>query len=384
MEKNNNRLSNFELMRIISMLFIVFFHVRMHSGVASKAVGNTYLLLEFITNITVVHVNSFVLVSGYFQSKSDVKLSKAISLNNATWFYKSLFMLLAIFLVHYTSITIVGDFDTLYKFKTFMPIDYGIYWYIDTYLLLYLISPLLNKIIHNITKQEFHRILFVLFFLVCLIPTLTVDEAIRTNNGHSLISFIFLYFIGAYLRLYPIKDNYYFRRLSGKARQTLFFLIIPFCSISILFCCIVSNKISTFGPIAEYFGKVLEMNYLSYTSPLILLESLSYFLFFETLAIKSKFINWISKYLFGVYLIHENPFVYNNLYRWIGLTDISNLSVKTIIIIIILSIIIFVCCLLIEIVRQFIFKFIYNRKISCKLRNKYRQYFNELGFNINW
>ena len=37
-------------MRIISKFFIVLFHVRMHSGIVSKALENNYLLLEFITN----------------------------------------------------------------------------------------------------------------------------------------------------------------------------------------------------------------------------------------------------------------------------------------------------------------------------------------------
>ena len=385
MEKNKTeRLSNFELMRIISMFFIVLFHVRMHSGIASKVVGNNYLLLEFITNIIVVHVNSFILISGYFQSKSNVKLSKAISLNNAVWFYKTVFMVIAIILVNYTSIKIIGDLGALNVFKTFLPLDFGVYWYIDAYLVLYLISPLLNKIINNVSKSEFKKIILVLLLLICIIPTLTVDEVIRTNNGHSLISFILLYFIGAYLRIYPIKDNYYFKRLTEKARQSLFFIMIPVCSISIMFCCIVAQRISSFGPITSYFGQVLEMNYLNYTSPLILIESIVYFLFFETLTIKSKFINRISKYMFGIYLIHENPFVYDNLYNYLGLTSITSVTIKTIIMIIILSIIIFIVCLIIEAIRQAIFKFIYNRKISKKFRDTFKNYFKNIGLDINW
>lgn len=53
-------------MRIISMLFVVIYHVRMHSGFGTRATGTVDLILDFITNIIVVHVNSFVLLSGYF------------------------------------------------------------------------------------------------------------------------------------------------------------------------------------------------------------------------------------------------------------------------------------------------------------------------------
>ena len=62
------RQSNFELMRIISMFMIVMWHVII-SGVGLSQANNTLtLFLDIIKSVLVVHVNSFVLVTGYFQS----------------------------------------------------------------------------------------------------------------------------------------------------------------------------------------------------------------------------------------------------------------------------------------------------------------------------
>lgn len=376
------RNSNFELMRIISMLFIVIYHVRMHSGF-NNATGSVAIFLNFITTIMVVHVNSFVLISGYYQSKSKVKLSKAISINNAAWFYKVLFLIIALVLTRHFSIALTDEIKPLEIIKTLLPFDYGIYWFVDCYLALYLISPILNKLIDSLSKKNFQKILAILFILLCIIPTITLDEVIFTRGGHSITSFIFLYLLGAYLRIYPVKENYYFRRLTDTGRQALFIIVILITAIVTLFCNIVAGKLIHYGTASNYLGYILNNFYINYGSPLIVIESVAYFLFFETLNFKSKFINFISRYTFGVYLVHENIYVRDNIYRWLGLADV-NVTIKTMFLMFGLGMALFIISMLIEIVRQAIFKFIYNRKISCKFRKLYQGYFQKLGLDLNW
>ena len=48
MVKKNERFSNFELMRIISMFMIVVWHVIMHSDLIGRASGTLNFVLEFI------------------------------------------------------------------------------------------------------------------------------------------------------------------------------------------------------------------------------------------------------------------------------------------------------------------------------------------------
>lgn len=62
------RNSNFELMRIISMFLIVLYHTIYHGHIIQNSttlfLKTFFLILEIIT---IVHVNSFVLVSGYYR-----------------------------------------------------------------------------------------------------------------------------------------------------------------------------------------------------------------------------------------------------------------------------------------------------------------------------
>ena len=63
------RLSNFELMRITSMFFIVVYHFIVDTGgkLISHTSGLANIILIFLSLIIIVHVNSFVMVTGYFQ-----------------------------------------------------------------------------------------------------------------------------------------------------------------------------------------------------------------------------------------------------------------------------------------------------------------------------
>ena len=61
--KKGVRQSNFELMRIVSMLFIIIWHIIVHGGIIN-CTGTLKLVIDFIYLFTVVHVNSFVLLTG--------------------------------------------------------------------------------------------------------------------------------------------------------------------------------------------------------------------------------------------------------------------------------------------------------------------------------
>ena len=94
-------------------------------------------------------------------------------------------------------------------------------------------------------------------------------------------------------------------------------------------------------------------------------------MFFETLSLKNRFINHIASLTFGVYLIHENILVRNQLYKFLKL-DVDYVMTSNIIILKILlyAVAIFVICILIEQLRVLLFKFVNKGKIVIKLKNK--------------
>ena len=86
-----------------------------------------------------------------------------------------------------------------------------------------------------------------------------------------------------------------------------------------------------------------------YQNPLIVIQSISYFLIFLTYSFKNKIINKLASGVLAVYLITENILVRNNIYSAIK-PFTKNVFLK----VLIYSIIIMAVCLIIELLRQFI------------------------------
>ena len=96
----NKIMVNFELMRIISMLMIVLWHIIIHGGF-DNVVDNYGRLFDIILAIIIVHVNSFVILMGFFQYKKKFKFNKILNLLGVSWFYRIFFVLIFAFCFHY-------------------------------------------------------------------------------------------------------------------------------------------------------------------------------------------------------------------------------------------------------------------------------------------
>lgn len=95
MQEKTTRKSNFELLRIVSMFFIVLYHTIIHGHVIENSTNpGLTMISNLLLFICIVHVNSYVLISGYFQSKSTCKQSKVWSLINADWFYRVIIVII--------------------------------------------------------------------------------------------------------------------------------------------------------------------------------------------------------------------------------------------------------------------------------------------------
>ena len=224
-----------------------------------------------------------------------------------------------------------------------------------------------------------------MFLLFSVLSTLTTQEALynTVNYGYSFASFTFLYFIGAYLRKYPISETYIGTRFSASA-QYLFFIIMFFIFAFFNFSLhLVGIEFMKYKGIFSYIGNKLFISFIQYDNPLVILGSICYFMCFYYMSFSSKIINTLSSTTFGIYLIHENLFMRNNMY---DVFKFPTVITGRIVFVQIFSvgIIIFSVGFLIEFLRQRIFKFIYNRKINQRFRDKYKLFFANLGLKINW
>lgn len=341
METKKIRQSNYELMRIISMFFIVIWHIIIHSGLMYTQSPLITNILQLILFIIIVHVNSFVLITGYFQYDKKFSMKKFLAVYMPSWFYKIVIPLILMCL----GIITLGKFDL---FQAVNPIGYS-YWFILTYLLLYLLSPYLNIIIEHLNKNQHKKLLIILFILFSVLPFIT-NQVYGSNNGTNIIQFIMLYFFGAYLRKYPIQ------KLQNKK-----ILIIGFigCVIINFGLYLTANMIGdTNNTVLKSIQEIIQANVGIYSNPIVIIQTLFYFLFFGTFTFKNKFINNISPLMFGVYLIHDNKYIREPIYN--QLFDLQNNfwynNLTLILYILLVALIIFTSCTIIEKIRQYFSK----------------------------
>ena len=369
------RESNFELMRIISMIFIIIFHMYIHGNILDNSDLGTKTLLIILESIIIIHVNSFIIATGYFQSEKKIKISKFFSLNDSVWFYKTIFILIFIKFG-------LANPNTIDFIKIIIPINYMQYWFVAIYLILYLVSPIINIVIKNTNKKQHLCILCILFLVFSILSTVTRQVAFNNNRGYSLANFIFLYFIGGYLKKYPIEHNMIFSHLSTNLRKVIFaalFFLLAFFNVTIYI--FGSELVKIDSTVFQEFGYIFLDSFTSYCSPIVILQTISYFLFFRELKIRNRIINKISSCTFGIYLIHENNQISSVLYDKIGLLSKHTYHYNLIPKILIIAICIFLVCWVIDYVRQTIFKLIYKTKIIKKIRKKIKKDFNSLKFN---
>lgn len=373
MDVKKERNSNHELMRIISMFFIVLGHVLLFSDLLNtpnKTANMVYYFLEFIL---IIHVNSYVLVSGYYQSNSKFKQSKLWQIINCSWFYRVLMLIVF-------SVFGIISVNKVQVFKDLLPVTLDNYWFIKDYILLYCLSPFLNKFIKSIDKRSFQKLLIVGFIIFSIIPNITGGEFFA-NNGYTLYNFIYLYLIGAYLRIYPIDKSYFFRIFSKEAFRIIMVIVFISCVFLNYVLYFYSKQITGFNDFFDLSAYYISSSSIAYSNPIIIIQTIAYFSFFSTLSFHSKFVNKCSSLMLGVYMIHENRYVRANLYKWLGLLDGKYHSVKFVLCVFGATILIFVVCAIIEWLRQILFKFIYNRKCSQKIRSSYYTWISKIHLN---
>lgn len=354
------------------MFFIVLFHIIIHGKTLDNCQNEgVKIILEILVFITLVHVNSFVMATGFFQVNSKFKQKKLWSLINASWFYRVVIMsiLLLMNIIHLDKLAII---------KEVFPLNITEYWFLQDYLLLYCLSPFINKLINSIDKGFYKKLLLVLFIILSLIPTMTGGQFFN-NNGLTLYQFIYMYILGAYFRKYPLNRSYIFKRMSMNLYKITLIIIFIFCVFLNFIIYNYAEIFTNINTITAEISKYINNAAFAYSNPIVIVQTIVFFSYFSTITIKSKVINKIAGLTFGVYLIHDNDFMRNSLYKWLSINNgVKYYSYKFILYLIVVAVLIYIVCSIIELIRKAIFSFIYKRKISQKIIKGYYNYINKI------
>lgn len=336
------RKSNIELLRIMMMFMIVAHHYVINSGlmdafdsgIASKTSLN-YVFLSLWGMWGKTGINVFILISGYFMctSKLTVRRYCKILLEWALYHFGIYFIML------------IAGYETV-GFERLFDLLFGIFRYANgsgnfdsSFFIFYLFIPFMNSFINGITKEEFKKFVLLLIFVFSVLSTFFFNKYIFGE----VFWFIAVYFIGAYLKLYPPSWSNSF-----KASRRLLNLSLLFAYASVVIMTLVGT---VFNKGSAWFF-MYDANRLG-----AVLVSVMLFITFKNLNIGySRVINLIAKTTFGILLIHANSSAWRE-FMWIDLLHVNTFYSLPLIILIFKSVLVvagvFIVCSLIDMIRIF-------------------------------
>ena len=231
------------------------------------------------------------------------------------------------------------------------------------YIILYLLIPYLNIFIKKASKEQLQKVIILLLIIFSIIPTITHNAWELTFHN----IFILDYIIGAYIRLYPIK------KLKNNKLNIIALLLITILSLVLSVACMLLSKKLDIYILFKIPGVLIN----STTSPVQILIAIFIFHIFKNIKIKSKLINYIASSVLGVYLIHDNAFVRNWIWK-VFLPNVNFLSLNTLLYILFIFAkvaIVFLVSVTIDKIRIILFQRLEN-KISDKIYNTSLNFIN--------
>lgn len=291
------RASNIELLRILIMLGVVILHYN-HADIGGgfqlvKHDSINYYLMYVLESASIVAVNLFVLISGYFMVN-----------NQRRDIFKPLTLLLQVVVfketLYLVRLVVEGGHPELQKLlMNLVPKNY----FVILYVALYLISPYLNLLLHSLDEKGQKRLLVILLLLFSVEPTCVdlLNEFLGSEQmglsmiglygsewGYSIINFALLYLIGAYLKLHEVPLD----------RVPLWKLLGGY---------LLFMGIDTVWSLAnEHMVRYEARSAYSYCNPLVICGAVLLFALFRKIRIKNNVvINLFAKASFTVYLVHS-------------------------------------------------------------------------------
>ncbi len=188
-QKKSARESNIELLRIVSMLLIILHHYSVHGPWPKDGILTTTIAVNFLSFGGKVGVCAFVIITGYFMSRSRFKAASILKLALETIFFSWVFLGVKATLNP-------GSLDFNSWKAALLPLSSNQYWFVTTYIVLALLAPLLNLCFKQISGNAKCKVILAGFILFSVIPTFVLTNSYTSN----VVWFCYLYFIGAYIR----------------------------------------------------------------------------------------------------------------------------------------------------------------------------------------
>lgn len=268
------------------MLLVLIVHADFFSIGSPSASDVRDLPISSFTRISVeslalVCVNVYVIISGYF----GIKLRTRSVLN---------FLFMVIFWrILVTAGLIVFSLQSIGVKKALLLCIPGYDdWFVGSYMLLLLLSPLLNAFVEKSTPRQLwvYASAFTLFQW-CLAWIYGIVN--QFSGGYSAMSFIGLYIIGAAIRRSLPEVQ------KAVRRPLVIYFAISFLAAGVLFISMLT--------LGEYANERIKGMFGAYNGMNVLLASVALFMAFGRMSFTSPTVNRIAASSFAVYLLHMHP-----------------------------------------------------------------------------
>lgn len=292
------RQSNIELLRLLSMLMIVLFHFNGHALVTYAPFYSPEGIMWNITHtLTISATSIFVLISGYWGIRFSFR--KLLSLYLQCFIWGLIGYLLYVFCTNALPIKLTTLFGRIFAFT------HNKWWFVNTYLELMFLAPLLNAAIEYFNKKQ--HFYFIMLFACVTLYMGYCRETGEDTWGTSLSHFLWLYMIARYINKYI--------DLSLIRRYRWWWL-----------CGFINMSIITFGLAileAKYAVPCCLRPY-PYCSPWTTIAAICALLFALSFTFESKVVNWFASSSLSCYLFQDGIYFGSQvLYSFIGVLLMS-------------------------------------------------------------
>lgn len=144
------RSTNLELLRIIAMMLIIMSHYVAHgvTAVSTERFSFNKILLQMTPFGANMGNYLFFLISGYFLVGAKFRFKKLVKLLLKVFLYSLLGLLVQICVGGAASVQPELILQSLF------PVLSGAYWFVSSYVLMYIASPFLNLLVEHMSQKE--------------------------------------------------------------------------------------------------------------------------------------------------------------------------------------------------------------------------------------
>lgn len=313
-----HRNPNIDWMRVCAMLMVVLLHALGKSGLLEVSMYESRSINAFLVwtleAFAIVAVNVYVLVSGYVLTGAKFKTGRFLSLIFEVLFYSvgGYFILCA------TGVVDRSSTDTYTLLNCVFPIHMDTFWFMTSYVVMYMLLPILNAAIAHMAKGAHLAVIVMLLIYECGFKSFLPFVMGIEDHGYSYIWFIVLFLISAYVKKYGLR----FVNTSGKGA------LLYFCCVFLIVCeqFVLQMFMGKYGR----FELLQSVSY-DYNHVLVLAASVGFFVWFllagECHGVLAKIGTIVAPTTLGVYLCHEHVLIRYEWQKWLKLDTLMEAPV---------------------------------------------------------